>query len=51
MFLDHFCASQVSNHDVHQGLKVIFDDKDIHSLSNVVKEKVGNVPLNMCFIL
>ncbi len=40
--------SQVNNDDIHQDLKVVFCDKDIHSLSIVMKEKVGDLPLNTC---
>jgi hypothetical protein len=46
--LHHICASWVNN---NQGPKTIFNDKDIHSSSNVTKEKVGDLPLNMCSIL
>jgi hypothetical protein len=49
--LHHICASQVNNDDVYQGSKVISSDKDIHLLSSVVKEKVGDLPLNMCSTL
>ncbi len=40
----------ISNDDVHQSLKVISKDKDIHLLSGVVREKVGDLLLNMCSI-
>jgi hypothetical protein len=46
--LHHICVSQVSNDDVHQSSKVVFDDKNIHLLSSVVREKVENLPPNMC---
>jgi hypothetical protein len=46
--LHHICANWFSNGNVHQGVEVVFSDKDIHSSSNVVKEKVGNFHLNMC---
>jgi hypothetical protein len=49
--LHHICANQVNNDDVRQGLEVVSNDKDIHSLSSVMGEKVGNLPLNMCSIL
>ncbi len=42
--------SQVSTNNVHQDVKVVLDDKDIHSLSSVMKVKVGDLPLNMCSI-
>jgi hypothetical protein len=32
-------------------METISGNKNIHSLSGVVKEKVGDLPLNMCFIL
>jgi hypothetical protein len=31
--------------------KTMSNDKDIHLSSNVMREKVGNLPLNMCSIL
>jgi hypothetical protein len=43
-------VSRVSNDNVHQGLKVIFGDKDIHLLSSVVNEKVGT-SLRTCVAL
>jgi hypothetical protein len=33
---------------IHQGLEVISNDKDIHSLSSLAKEKVRDLFLNMC---
>jgi len=42
-------VSQVINDDVHQGLKVISSDKDIHSSSGVAREKVGDL-VNMSSI-
>jgi hypothetical protein len=47
--LHHINANQVSNDNIHQGLKVVSNDKDIHLLLGVVKEKVGDLLLNMCF--
>jgi hypothetical protein len=44
-------VNQVNNDDVYQGPKVISGDKDIHLLSGLVKENVGDLPLNMCFTL
>jgi hypothetical protein len=38
----------VNNDNVHQSLKIVFSDKDIHSSLGVVKEKVEDLPLNMC---
>jgi hypothetical protein len=46
--LHHIYSSWVNNDDVHQGLKAIFCDKDIHLLLSVTKEKVGDLFLNMC---
>ncbi len=40
--------SQVNNDNVHQGLEDISGDKDIPSSSSVVREKVGDLLLNMC---
>jgi hypothetical protein len=42
-------VSQVNNDNIHQGLEAIYGDKDIHSSSSVVREKVGDLLLNMCF--
>jgi hypothetical protein len=49
--LHHVYVNRVNKHDVHQGAEVVYDDKDIHPSSSVVKEKVGDLPLNMCSIL
>jgi hypothetical protein len=43
--LHHIYAHRVNNDDVHQG------SEDIHSSSSVAREKVGDLPLNMCSIL
>jgi uncharacterized hydantoinase/oxoprolinase family protein len=43
------CASQINNDNIHQSLEIVSSDKDIHSLSSVVREKVGDLLLNMCF--
>jgi hypothetical protein len=48
--IHHIYANWVSNDDVHQSLKVVYDDKNIHLLSDVVREKVGDLPANMCSI-
>ncbi len=40
--------SRVNNDDIHQGPKAVSSDKDILLLSSVAREKVGNLPLNMC---
>jgi hypothetical protein len=49
--LYHICVSQVSNDKVYQSTKVISSNKNIHSSLNVSKEKVGDLPLNMCSAL
>jgi len=41
--LHHIYASWVNNDNVHQSSKAIFGDKNIHLLSGVVKEKVGDL--------
>ncbi len=46
--LHHIYASWVNNDDVHQSSEVVSDDKNIHLLSSVVKEKMGDLPINMC---
>jgi hypothetical protein len=46
--LHHICASQINNDNVHQGPKVVSNDKDIHLMLGVMKEEVGDLPLNMC---
>jgi hypothetical protein len=43
-------VNQVSNDNIHQSSKTISYDKDIHLLSSVAREKVGDLSLNMCFI-
>jgi hypothetical protein len=48
--LHHISASQVNNDNVHQSLEVVYSDNDIQSTSNVAREKVGDLPLNMCSI-
>jgi hypothetical protein len=49
--LHHICVSWVSNDDIHQSSDVISNDKNIQLLSYVVREKVGDLPTNMCSIL
>ncbi len=39
--------NQVNNDDIHQSPKVISGDKNIHLLSGVAREKVGDIPMNM----
>jgi hypothetical protein len=41
-------VNQISNDGIHQGPKVVSGDKDIHSSSGVVRDKVGDLLLNMC---
>ncbi len=48
MFATSLYASRVNNDNVHQGLKVIFNDKNIHPSLGVAKEKEGEFLLNMC---
>jgi hypothetical protein len=36
----HLCEL-VNNDDIHQGLEVIFNEKDMHLLLSVAREKVG----------
>jgi hypothetical protein len=43
--------NRINNDDIHQGAEIIFGDKGIHSLLNVAKEKVGDLPLDMCSTL
>ncbi len=43
--------SWVSNDKVYQNMEIVFGNKNIHLLSNVAKEKVGDFLLNMCFVL
>jgi hypothetical protein len=45
--LHHICVNQVNNDDIHQSPKVISGDKNIHLLSGVAREKVGDIPMNM----
>jgi len=49
--LHHICVSWVNNNNIHQNVKAIFNDKNIHLSINEAKEKVGDLPLNMCSIL
>jgi hypothetical protein len=49
--LHHICASRVNNDSVHQSMEVISNNKNIHSSTSVVREKVGDLPLNMCSTL
>jgi hypothetical protein len=49
--MNHICASWINNDNIRQSPKIVSGDKDIHSLSGVVREKVGNLFLNMCSTL
>jgi hypothetical protein len=49
--LHHSYANRVTNDNVHQGLKVVFNGKDIHSSLNVMREKGRNLLLNICFTI
>jgi hypothetical protein len=42
--------SWINKDIVHQSMKIIFSYKNIHLSSSVAKEKVGNIPLNMCSV-
>jgi hypothetical protein len=46
--LHHICVNWISNDDIHQNLEVVSKNKDIHFSSDVAKEKVGDLLLNMC---
>jgi len=46
--LHHICVNQINNENVHQNAKASFGNKNIHLSSGVVREKVGNLFLNMC---
>jgi hypothetical protein len=46
----HINVNQVSNDNVHQSVETVFSDKNIHSLLNATREKVGDFFLNMCSI-
>jgi hypothetical protein len=46
--LHHICVSRINNDKVHQSMEAVFGNKNIHLLSGVAKEKVGDFPLNMC---
>ncbi len=43
-------ASRVNDDNVHQNTKIISCNKNIHLLSNVLRKKVRNLSLNMCFV-
>jgi hypothetical protein len=47
--LHHIYASWVNNDNVNQSPEAISSDKDIHLSFGVGKEKVEDLPLNMCF--
>jgi hypothetical protein len=51
MLVALYLCKRVNNDNVHQNLRTVFNDKDIHSSLGVVREKVGYLPLNMCSIL
>jgi hypothetical protein len=50
ILLYHIYVSRVNNDNVYQSTKVVFGNKNIHSSSNVLREKVGDLYLNMCFV-
>jgi hypothetical protein len=49
--LHHICVNWVGNDKVHQSIEAILGNKNIHSSLGVVREKVGDLFLNMCFAL
>jgi hypothetical protein len=49
--LHHIFVHRINNDNIHQSSEAVFGDKDIHSLLGVAREKVGDLPLNMCSIL
>jgi hypothetical protein len=49
--MHHICASWISNNNVHQSLEAISSDKNIHFLFDVAREKMGDLPLSIWFIL
>ncbi len=49
--LNRFYVSQVSNDNFHQNLKTISSDNNMHLSLNMMKEKVGDLLLNMHFAL
>ncbi len=48
IFIVSYMCKLGSNDNVHQNLKTIYGDKDIHSSSNVTREKVVDLLLNVC---
>jgi hypothetical protein len=50
IFVEPYLCKSDNNDNIHQSSKIIFGDKDIHSLLGLVKEKVGDFLLNMCSI-
>jgi hypothetical protein len=46
--MHHICAIRINNDNVYQSTEVVANNKNIHLSSNVVKEKVGDLLLNMC---
>jgi hypothetical protein len=49
--LHHVCVNHVNNDNIHQGLEANSNDMDIHLLLSVAREKVGDLPLNICSII
>ncbi len=47
MLVAPYLSKSSQQWNVHLSPKAIFDDKDIHSLLGVAKEKVEDLPLNM----
>jgi len=48
--LNHIYVSWVNNDNAHQSRKVVSSNKNIHLSLDVLKEEVGNLPLNMCSV-
>jgi hypothetical protein len=48
--LHHIYANRISNDKVHESTETISSNKNIHLLSDVTREKVRDLPLNMCSI-
>jgi hypothetical protein len=46
--LHHIYVSWVNNDNIQLGPKPISNDKNIHLLSGMAREKVEDLPLNMC---
>jgi hypothetical protein len=45
--LHHICVNRVNNDNVHESIEVVSNNKIIHSLSSMAREKVKNFFLHM----